>query len=90
MANNDLANLKEQALERKRAHMKKQLEAEVAKSRRASNKRTPARRSRNSAASTQAEAAKPAKKKTSVSKIAIEVLLVLGAILVLVFLFNPF
>lgn len=89
MAN--LANLKEQALERKRAHMKKQLEAEVAKSRKASSRRTPARRSRNnSSASTQAAPAKAVKKKSSVSKIAIEVLLVLGAILVLVFLFNPF
>lgn len=91
----NMSNLKEQALAKKRAHLKKQLEAEVEKNRRASRKR----RSNRQAARSSAQAAtaqrrapvkKAKKKKSKISKIAIEVLLVLGAALALLLFINPF
>lgn len=92
----NLSNLKEQALERKRAHLKKQLEAEVEKNRRASRKRRSSRQAaREKAASSataqrRAPAKKTKKKKSRISKLAIEILLILGAALALLVFINPF
>ncbi len=95
----DMAKLKEQALERKRQHEEKELRKQVSRSKRPA-RRTSASGSRSSTArgaarnpSAQRALAKrtqPRKRKRSVSRWVLDILLVLGALIVILIMFNPF
>lgn len=94
----DMAKLKEDALQRKRQHEEKELRKQVARSKRparkpsASGSRASARGAANNPSAQRALAnkAQPKKRKRSVSRWVLDILLFLGALIVVIFMFNPF
>ncbi|HKM15573.1 MAG TPA: hypothetical protein VJY63_06595 [Marinospirillum sp.] len=94
----DMAKLKEDALQRKRQHEEKELKKQV------SGSKKPARRTsasgsrgsktrgsaRNSAQGNMVAQPKGKKNKRSVSRWVLDILLVLGALIVVMLMFNPF
>lgn len=95
----DMAKLKEEALQRKRQHEEKELKKQLDKSKRPA-KRSSTSSSRNrartagganpSAQRALAHTAKPQKRKRSVSRWVLDILLFVGALLVVLMMFNPF
>lgn len=94
----DMAKLKEDALQRKRQHEEKELRKQVSRSKRPA-RRAPASRTstakggaRNASAqrALTAKRPQPKKRKRSVSRWVLDILLFLGALIVVVIMFNPF
>ena len=95
----DMAKLKEQALERKRQHEEKELRKQVSRSKRPA-RRTSASGSRGNTAKGAArnpsaqraleKRAQPKKRKRSVSRWVLDILLFLGALITVIIMFNPF
>lgn len=94
----DMAKLKEEALQRKRQHEEKELRKQVSRSKRparrssASRSRTsPAKgAARNPSAQRALARTRPKKAKRSVSRWVLDILLILGALMVVIFMFSPF
>ncbi|NLW03995.1 MAG: hypothetical protein GX029_02020 [Pseudomonadaceae bacterium] len=90
----DMAKLKEDALQRKRQHEEKELRKQVAGSkkpaRRTSGSRGGKTRGNASAQRDLAERPKAKKSKRSVSRWVLDILLFLGALIVVILMFNPF
>ena len=96
----NMNKMKEEALRRKREHEKKELEKQMAASK-AASKRSGRKRSHGSAsgrrsnpsaqrALAQQQQLRPKKRKRSVSRWVLDILLVLGALLVIVIILSPF
>lgn len=95
----DMAKLKEEALQRKRQHEEKELKKQLDKSKRPA-KRSSTSSSRNrprnagganpSAQRALTRTAQPQKRKRSVSRWVLDILLFVGALLVVLIMFNPF
>lgn len=98
----DMSKMKEEALRRKREHEEKELRKQMSSSKRRASSRASSRGGRSSArggarenpsaqrALAQRQGAQPRKKKRSVSRWVLDILLVLGALLVLVIILSPF
>lgn len=91
----DMAKLKEDALQRKRQHEEKELRKQVSGSkkpaRRASATKSRASKTRSAAPQRgAAERPKAKKAKRSVSRWVLDILLFLGALIVVIIMFNPF
>jgi len=94
----DMAKLKEDALQRKRQHEEKELRKQVSRSKRPA-RRAPASRSSTARSGTRnpsaqralaAKRTQPKKRKRSVSRWVLDILLFLGALIVVIIMFNPF
>ncbi len=92
----DMAKLKEDALQRKRQHEEKELRKQVSGSKRPARRSSASRGSktrgnaRNAAQPNTATPSKARKKKRSVSRWVLDILLFLGALMVVIFMFSPF
>jgi len=93
----DMAKLKEDALQRKRQHEEKELRKQVSRSkrpaRRTSASRSKAKGGARNASAQRALATKrtqPKKRKRSVSRWVLDILLFIGALIVVVVMFSPF
>lgn len=92
----DMAKLKEDALQRKRQHEEKELRKQVSGSKRPARRSSASRgrktrgNARNAAQPNTATPSKARKKKRSVSRWVLDILLFLGALMVVIFMFSPF
>jgi len=97
----DMTKMKEQALQRKREHeereLRKQMGGSKSSSRRPSSRSDSRGRSRAGGRSNPSaqralaqQQARPKKRKRSISRWVLDILLVLGALLVMVIVLNPF
>jgi len=97
----DMAKMKEQALQRKREHeereLRKQMKGSKSSSRRSASSNSGRGRSRAGGRSNPSaqralaqQRVQPKKRKRSISRWVLDILLVLGALLVIVIMFNPF
>jgi len=94
----DMSKMKEQALQRKREHEERELRKEMGKSKRRPSSRGDSRgRSRaggrgnpSAQRALAQQRTQPKKRKRSISRWVLDILLVLGALLVIVMVLNPF
>ncbi len=92
----DMAKLKEDALRRKQEHEEKELKRQMQRRKSAAPRKKNTASSRTAqrpaarGARTQVVQAQPKKRKRSISRWVLDILLVLGALLVMVMFINPF
>lgn len=92
----DMAKLKEEALQRKRQHEEKELKKQLNKGKKPRNSSASSSRSsrgstaRNPSAQRALAKQPPKKRKRSVSRWVLDILLFLGALLIMVMMINPF